>query len=99
MSVQGVNPGGPMVEFGKEIATGETIRVNAALPTPAGGKISAVNLAIETAPEAINQDPYSEGWLAVITPSDWEADRARLLDAQAYFELMKAEAEREARMP
>ena len=51
----------------------------------------------KTAPEVINQDPYGEGWLAVIEASDWESDRARLHDAQAYFLVMKQEAEEEAR--
>jgi hypothetical protein len=33
----------------------------------------------------------------MIEPADWEADRARLLDPQAYFAKMKVEAEQEAR--
>jgi glycine cleavage system H protein len=54
---------------------------------------------METAPEAINQDPYGEGWLAVLEATDWEADRARLLDPRAYFTLMKGQAEEEAKKP
>jgi glycine cleavage system H protein len=54
-----------------------------------------VNPAMEDAPEAINQDPYGEGWLALIEASDWEAERSKLLDPEAYFEHMKAEAEEE----
>jgi glycine cleavage system H protein len=52
---------------------------------------------METAPEAINQDPYGAGWLAVIDASDWETDQAQLLDPPAYFAVMKAEAEAEAK--
>jgi glycine cleavage system H lipoate-binding protein len=48
-------------------------------------------------PEAINQDPYGEGWPAAIAARDWEADRERLLAPQAYFEGMKEEAQEEAR--
>jgi glycine cleavage system H protein len=61
------------------------------------GKVVEVNPAMETAPEAINKDPYGEGWLAMIEAADWEADRARLLDPQAYFNLMKGQAEEEAK--
>jgi glycine cleavage system H protein len=50
---------------------------------------------LETAPEAINQDPYGDGWLAVIEATDWENEQTRLLDPQAYFNKMKTEAERE----
>jgi hypothetical protein len=35
--------------------------------------------------------------LAVIEATDWEADRAQLLDPQAYFIKMKAEAEEESK--
>jgi hypothetical protein len=33
----------------------------------------------------------------LIEASDWEADRLNLLDAQAYFARMTAEAEKEAK--
>ncbi len=49
------------------------------------------------APEAINQDPYGAGWMAVIEATDWDAERAKLLDPQAYFKLMKGQAEEEAK--
>jgi glycine cleavage system H protein len=52
---------------------------------------------MDTAPEAINQDPYGAGWLAAIAASDWEVDRSRLLDAAAYFEVVKREAEEETK--
>jgi glycine cleavage system H protein len=55
-----------------------------------------VNPALATTPEAINQDPYGQGWLAVIDASDWPKDRHALLDPRAYFELMKSQAEEEA---
>jgi glycine cleavage system H lipoate-binding protein len=51
------------------------------------------------APEAINQDPYGTGWLAVMEVANWEAERAKLLDPQAYFKTMKGQAEEEAKKP
>ena len=33
----------------------------------------------------------------MIEADDWDADRARLLDPQAYFDPMKTEAEEEAK--
>jgi glycine cleavage system H protein len=56
-----------------------------------------VNPAMEDAPEAINQDPYGAGWLAVIEAADWEADLSSLQDPQTYFAKMKVEAEEEAK--
>jgi glycine cleavage system H protein len=88
-----VRPAGSQVSFDDEIATLETIKVNISLSSPVSGHIVQVNPAMETAPESINLAPYEAGWLAVIEADDWEADRARLLDPQAYFRAMQAAAE------
>lgn len=92
-----VKPEGTALVAGDEVAVIETIKVNISLTSPMSGKVVEVNPAMETAPEAINKDPYGEGWLAMIEAADWEADRARLLDPQAYFNLMKGQAEEEAK--
>jgi glycine cleavage system H protein len=88
---------GTTVTPGDEIAVIETIKVNISLTSPVSGKVVEVNPGMETAPEAINQDPYGAGWLAIIEAKDWETDRARLLDPQAYFVQMKREAELEVK--
>ncbi|MBA4380046.1 MAG: glycine cleavage system protein H [Anaerolinea sp.] len=92
-----IKPAGTALAFGEEVAVIETIKVNITFTSPVGGKVVEVNPAMNDAPEAINQDPYGAGWLAVIEVADWEADRARLLDPQAYFNVMKGQAEEEAK--
>ena len=92
-----VKPVGTVVAVGDEAAAIETIKVNVILGSPVDGKVIEVNPEMETAPEAINQDPYGAGWLAVIEATDWNTDRAQLLDPQTYFAVMKAEAEEEAK--
>ena len=88
---------GNEVAYGDEIAAIETIKVNISLISPVTGKVVEVNPAMSNAPEAINQDPYGAGWLAVVEPIDWAADKSRLLDPQAYFTKMKREAEQEVK--
>lgn len=92
-----VKPAGTALNIGDEVAVIETIKVNISLSSPVTGKVVEVNPAMETDPEAINQDPYDSGWLAVIEAQDWETDHTQLLDPQAYFELMKTEAEEEVK--
>jgi glycine cleavage system H protein len=92
-----VKPEGTLLAFGDEVAVIETIKVNISLPSPVAGTVVEVNPEMETSPELIDQDPYGEGWLAVIEASDWETDRDRLLDAQIYFGVMKRQAEEEAK--
>ncbi len=92
-----VKPEGTAVKAGEEMAVIETIKVNLSLTSPVTGRVVEVNPALASGPEAINQDPYGTGWLAVIEPADWEADRGQLLTASAYFEKMKGQAEEETK--
>jgi glycine cleavage system H protein len=92
-----IKPIGTTLAAGEEVASIETIKVNVALSSPVSGRVVEVNSEMDTAPEAINQDPYGAGWLAAIEATDWDTDRAQLLDAQAYFAVMKVEVEAEAK--
>lgn len=92
-----VKPEGTELALGDELASIETMKINLIVPSPVSGVMRAVNPLLEDTPELINQDPYDEGWLAVVEASDWEADQAHLLDANTYFALMKSEAEEEAK--
>lgn len=92
-------PVGTALEVGDELATVETIKVIVSLYAPVAGTIVEVNPEMENAPEAINKDPYGAGWLAVMAAEAFETARGTLLDPQAYFTLMKSEAEAGVREP
>lgn len=87
-----VKPAGSILSSGEEFAGIETIKVTIALSAPLSGRITRVNPALETAPEIINQDPFGAGWLCEVEPGAWGSERAHLMDAKAYFEKMKIEA-------
>ncbi len=82
---------------GDELANIETMKTSLIVPSPVGGVVKAVNPQLEDEPELVNQDPYGQGWLILVEAGDWQADSADLLDANAYYALMKTEAEEEAR--
>ena len=90
---------GAPLATGDEVAEIETIKANVSVASPLSGTVAEVNPKLQTSPEVINQDPYGEGWLVVIEASDWPNDRNTLLDPQAYLELMKGQAEEEAKKP
>jgi glycine cleavage system H protein len=94
-----IKPVGTLLAVTDEVAVVETIKVNIAYSSPVSGKIVEVNPAMINAPEAINQDPYGSGWMAVIEVPDWETMRAQLLDPQSYFKVMKHLAEEEVKKP
>ncbi len=87
-----IKPVGTQLVAGDEIAAIETIKVNVALCSPVSGEVVEVNTASETTPEVINQDPYGAGWLAVMAPTDWVTECLRLLDANAYSDVIRREA-------
>jgi glycine cleavage system H protein len=90
-----VKPLGTQLQVGDDLADLETIKVNITLAAPVSGAIVTINGALELSPELVNQSPYEKGWLAEIDATNWEAGRNELLDAKAYFEVMKSQAEEE----
>jgi glycine cleavage system H protein len=90
-----VKPANTMLKAGDEFASVETIKVTIGLPSPVAGKIVQVNADLEDAPELVNQDPYGKGWMILVELSDWEHNKAGLMDAQAYYALIKKLAEEE----
>ena len=86
---------GASLAVGDEVAHIETIKIDISLPCPFSGVVMEVNPRLEMQAEIINQEPYEAGWLAVLEAVNWEADRASLLEPDAYFVHMRAEAEEE----
>ena len=61
------------------------------LVAPASGKIVEVNEDLEGESKLINKDPYGAGWVMVIEPSDWESDKANLMQGEAVAAWMEGE--------
>lgn len=55
--------------------------------SPVSGVIASVNEALTSAPETINSDPYGDGWLFEVEPSQ-PGELEDLLDADAYAALI-----------
>jgi glycine cleavage system H protein len=56
--------------------------------SPVTGRVVQRNAALSETPELVNQDPYGDGWMAVIEMSDPE-ELDDLLDAGAYRRLVE----------
>ena len=72
----------------EEFGTVESVKAVSELYMPIGGKILAVNTALEDSPELVNSDPYDGGWMIDVIPSDpddWDA----LMTKDAYIEALK----------
>ncbi len=61
----------------------ESVKAVSEVIAPLSGEITAVNDALGSSPEAINEDPYGAGWLVKVKLSD-PSEVDSLLDAAAY---------------
>ncbi len=80
---------GAKAEHMKPLGTVESVKVASDVYAPVSGEVVEVNKKLEDAPELVNQDPYGEGWICVIRPSNLEEEKGKLLTPQQYAELLK----------
>ena len=66
----------------------ESVKAVSDVIAPLSGEIVAVNQAVVSAPETINEDPYGEGWLVRIRLAD-PAEVDSLLDVAAYRKVLE----------
>jgi glycine cleavage system H protein len=74
---------GDTVEAGAPVGELESTKSVSDVYAPVSGEIVARNESLEATPEIVNSDPYGDGWLFEILPSD-ESQLDALLDAAAY---------------
>lgn len=73
---------------GEEFGTVESVKAVSELYMPVSGEIVSINSALEDAPELVNNDPYQQGWMIKLTPSD-VSEMDSLKDKNAYLEMLK----------
>ena len=61
---------GDALDRGDIFGTVESVKAASDVYMPVGGEIKAVNSALEDSPELVNKDPYGEGWIIRIAPSN-----------------------------
>jgi glycine cleavage system H protein len=78
---------------GTEVAAGasfsevESTKSVSDIYAPVTGVVVEVNDELVDAPERLNEDPYGDGWLCVLEPSD-AGDLEGLLDPEGYRKLI-----------
>ncbi len=84
-----INTKGASLKASEIFGTVEAVKTVSDLFLPVSGTITEVNPGLESNPEAVNHDPYGEGWMVKVT-IDENADFSELLDADAYKALIGA---------
>ncbi|HEY6645251.1 glycine cleavage system protein GcvH [Povalibacter sp.] len=81
---------GKSLNKGGAAAVVESVKAASDVYSPISGEVIASNESLGSAPELVNQDPYGEGWLFKLKPSN-KGELDQLLDATAYGEALEAE--------
>jgi len=77
---------GAMLKAGEVFGVVESVKAASDLYAPADGSVTAVNDALNSAPETVNQQPYEGGWILKLKLAN-PAAAAALMDAAAYAKL------------
>lgn len=79
---------GATVEAAVSISEVESTKSVSDIYAPVSGRIAEVNADLSDAPERLNEDPYGEGWICVIEPTD-PSQLEKLLSAADYRGLVE----------
>lgn len=74
---------GTQYRAGEQVAVVESVKSASDIYAPISGEVIAVNPALASAPETVNESPYEHGWFFKLQPLD-ESEMDALLDADAY---------------
>ena len=78
---------GDEVKQGDVLGSIEAVKTVSELKSPVSGKITEINTKINDNPSVVNEDPYNEGWMVKIEPSNMD-EFNNLLDNVKYSELV-----------
>jgi glycine cleavage system H protein len=79
---------GMQVDAAAKVSEVESTKSVSDIYAPVAGTVIAVNDSLSDSPERLNDDPYGEGWICIIEPSD-SSSVDSLLDVEGYRRLIE----------
>jgi glycine cleavage system H protein len=79
---------GTKVDRGVSFSEVESTKSVSEIYAPVSGTIAEANAELADSPERLNDDPYGEGWICIIEPTD-PTQLDELLDAEGYRALIE----------
>ncbi|MBN1264605.1 MAG: hypothetical protein JXA25_03875 [Anaerolineales bacterium] len=70
---------GKEIPQGKSTATVESSKFVGPVPAPVTGVLQKANEKLAEDPDLVVRDPYGEGWIAELQPSDWDGEKDTLV--------------------
>ncbi len=78
---------GATLEIGDTFGVVESVKAASDLYMPLGGEVTEINEEVDSAPELVNQQAFTQGWLLKIRLTD-DSQVADLMKPAAYAELI-----------
>ena len=79
---------GSQIKKGADFGSVESVKAVSELFMPLGGEVVAVNTQLGDTPELVNTEPYGNGWMIKIKPSD-PGEYQQLMDQKRYLATLK----------
>lgn len=86
---------GKRVEQDRSVATVESGKWVGPVKAPVSGEVAAVNDVLDARPGLVNEDPYGDGWMVKLRPSDWDEEVVTLLTGDAARDAFEAKMDAE----
>jgi len=90
-----IKPPGKKVSKGKPVASLESGKWAGPVPADVEGEVIERNEKLFDKPDLINEDPYGEGWIAKIKPTNLERDLQDLVTGEEAVQKLREYIERE----
>ena len=77
---------GQDVVSGGDMAVVESVKAASDVYSPVSGEVTAVNESLADTPENINSDPYGDGWIVRIRPSEEAVETMTPIEYQEFLD-------------
>ena len=85
---------GTIVKKGDSLGTLEAAKMTGDIIAPISGRVVEVNNAATSDPAVVNNDPYGQGWLVKVEPTNFDDDSAQLVSGDGIGPWVEAELDR-----
>jgi len=82
------------IRKGETLVTIRQAKRSLSLPSPVSGRILSLNTSVVGKPSLVNDDPYTDGWIAVIEPSNLSSELTATTIADGAVQWLKNEVSR-----
>ena len=80
---------GDTITQNEPCGTLESVKAVSDLIAPISGTVESVNEELEAKPDLVNEDPYGEGWLLIVAPTNLDAELKEIMNFDAAVEWHK----------